>query len=159
MVNTGLYPGRLALNVNLAEPWIRQDFRRRRSLRGIILQNPSNQRLHFAGFLLIKIRACLIEQLFHGRLLHHKRFLPRSNSPKLTIKELPLGRKVQRRGLPMLEELVGEGAEPVSKGEKMVVIFKVGPWYTEEWLSSDELEHKAAETPDIKSVVDSSGKN
>lgn len=59
----------------------------------------------------------------------------------------------------MLEELVGEGAEPVSKGEKMVVIFKVGPWYTEEWLSSDELEHKAAETPDIKSVVDSSGKN
>lgn len=59
----------------------------------------------------------------------------------------------------MLEELFGEGAEPGDEGEEMVVIFKLGPRYAEEGLSSDKLKDKAAETPDVKGFVDGSGKN
>lgn len=58
----------------------------------------------------------------------------------------------------MLEELVGEGAEPGGEG-KMIVIFKLGPWYAEERLSRDKLKDKAAETPDINGIVNGSGKN
>lgn len=59
----------------------------------------------------------------------------------------------------MIEELVGEGAELGSKGEKMIVIFHLGAWYTEEWQSGDKLEDETAETPDINGIVDGSGKN
>lgn len=59
----------------------------------------------------------------------------------------------------MPEELIGEGTKPSSEGQKMIVIFRLGPWYTEEWLSSDKLKDKATETPDIKGIVDGSGKN
>lgn len=59
----------------------------------------------------------------------------------------------------MPEKLVGEGAEPGGKGEKMIINFILGPRYTEEWLSGDKLKDKAAETPDIKSIVNGSGKN
>lgn len=41
----------------------------------------------------------------------------------------------------------------------MVVIFKLGAWYTEERLSTDELKNKAAKTPDIKGFIDGAGKN
>lgn len=41
----------------------------------------------------------------------------------------------------------------------MIIILKLGPRYTEEWLSGDKLEDKAAETPDINGIVNSSGKN
>lgn len=59
----------------------------------------------------------------------------------------------------MLEELVGEGAEPGGESEEMIVIFKVRPWYAEEGLSRDKLKDKAAETPDINGIFDGSGKN
>lgn len=59
----------------------------------------------------------------------------------------------------MLEEVVGEGAELGSEGEKMIVIFHIGAWDTEEWLSGDELKDKATETPDINGIVDGSCKN
>lgn len=59
----------------------------------------------------------------------------------------------------MLEKLVGEGTELGGEGEKMIVIFHFGAWYTEEWLSGDELKDKATETPDIYGIVDGSGKN
>lgn len=123
------------------------------------MQNPSNERLHFAGFLLVKVRPGLIECLFHRSLLQHKRFLPWSNSSKPTIEELSLRRKIERRVLPILEELVGEGADPSSETEKMIITLKLGPRETEEWLSGNELEDKAAETPHINSIVNSSGKN
>jgi hypothetical protein len=41
----------------------------------------------------------------------------------------------------------------------MIIIFKLGPRYTEEWLPGDKLKDKAAETPDINGVVDSAGKD
>ena len=41
----------------------------------------------------------------------------------------------------------------------MIVILRLGPWYTEEWLSGDKLKDKTAETPDINGIVDGSGKN
>lgn len=59
----------------------------------------------------------------------------------------------------MPEELVGKSAEPSGEGEKMIVIFILGPWYTKEWLSGDKLKDKATETPDINSIVNGSGKN
>ena len=59
----------------------------------------------------------------------------------------------------MPEELVGKSAEPSREGEKMIVIFILGPWYTKEWLSGDKLKDKATETPDINSIVNGSGKN
>jgi hypothetical protein len=59
----------------------------------------------------------------------------------------------------MLEEFVGEGAEPGGEGEEMVVILIIGPWYAEEGLSGDKLKDKTAETPDVKGFVDGSGKN
>jgi len=59
----------------------------------------------------------------------------------------------------MLKERVGEGAEPGGEREKIVVIFKFGPRYAEEGLSSDKLKDKAAETPDVEGFVDSSSKN
>lgn len=59
----------------------------------------------------------------------------------------------------MLKELIGEGTEPGGEGKKMIVVFKVGPWYAEERLSRDKLKDKAAETPDINGIVDGSGKN
>lgn len=59
----------------------------------------------------------------------------------------------------MLEELVGEGAKPGGKGEKMIVIFGLGPWYAEEGLSGDKLKDKTSETPDINGIADGSGKN
>ena len=65
----------------------------------------------FVSLLLVKIRLRLIEQLLHGRLLQHKPSLFRVDSSNLTIEELPLRRKLQRRSLLVLEELVGEGAE------------------------------------------------
>lgn len=40
----------------------------------------------------------------------------------------------------------------------MIVIFKLGPRYTEKWLSGNKFKDKAAETPDINSIIDSSGK-
>lgn len=39
----------------------------------------------------------------------------------------------------------------------MVIIFKVGSWYTEEGLSSDKLKDKAAKTPNVEGFIDSSG--
>lgn len=59
----------------------------------------------------------------------------------------------------MPEKLVGKGAEPGRKGEKMIIILILGPRYTEEWLSGDKLKDKAAETPDMNSIVNSTGKN
>lgn len=59
----------------------------------------------------------------------------------------------------MLVELVGEGAELGGEGEKMIVIFHLGAWYTEEWLSGDKLKGKATETPDINSIIYGSDKN
>lgn len=41
----------------------------------------------------------------------------------------------------------------------MIITLKLGPRETEEWLSGNELEDKAAETPHINSIVNSSGKN
>lgn len=41
----------------------------------------------------------------------------------------------------------------------MVVIFKLGAWYTEEGLSSDELKNKAAKTPDVEGFIYGAGKN
>lgn len=41
----------------------------------------------------------------------------------------------------------------------MIIILKLGPRDTEEWLSGNELEEKAAKTPDINSIVNSSGKD
>lgn len=45
------------------------------------------------------------------------------------------------------------------EGEKMIVIFHLGTWYTEEWLSSDKLIDKATEAPDINGIVDGSSKD
>jgi hypothetical protein len=59
----------------------------------------------------------------------------------------------------MLEEFVREGTEPGGEGEEMVVILRLGPWYTEEGLAGDKLKDKAAKTPDVKGFGDSSGKN
>lgn len=59
----------------------------------------------------------------------------------------------------MLEETIWQGAEPGGEGEKMIVIFKLRPWYAEEGLSRDKFKDEAAETPDISGIVDSSGKN
>lgn len=59
----------------------------------------------------------------------------------------------------MLVELVREGSELSIKGEKMIVIFKVGHWYTEEWLSGGKPEDEASETPDIEGIVDGSGED
>ena len=59
----------------------------------------------------------------------------------------------------MPEELVGEGAELGGKREKMIIIFIIRPWHTEEWLSGDKFKDKATETPDINGIVDSSGEN
>jgi hypothetical protein len=59
----------------------------------------------------------------------------------------------------MLKRLVGEGAEMGGESEKMVVIFKPGPRYAEEGLSSDKLKDKTAKTPDVKGFVDGSSKN
>lgn len=59
----------------------------------------------------------------------------------------------------MFEEIVGKGTEPSGEGEKMIIIFRLRPWYAEEGLSSDKLKDKAAETPDINGIVDGSGKN
>lgn len=59
----------------------------------------------------------------------------------------------------MPKVLVGECPESGSEGEKMIVIFIFGPWYTKEWLSGDKLKNKATETPDINSIVNGSGKN
>jgi hypothetical protein len=59
----------------------------------------------------------------------------------------------------MLKELVGQGAELGGEGEKMIVIFHLGVWYTEERLTGDKLKDYATETLDIKSIVNSSGKN
>lgn len=56
-------------------------------------------------------------------------------------------------------ELGREGTDLGIQGKKMIVIFKVGPWHTEEWLSSDKLKDKTPETPDIKGIVDGSGEN
>lgn len=53
----------------------------------------------------------------------------------------------------MLEELIGESAEPGGEGEKMIVIFKIWLWYAEEGFSRDELKDQAAETLDIKRIV------
>ena len=41
----------------------------------------------------------------------------------------------------------------------MILIIKVGPRYTGEWLPGDKLKDKAAETPDMKGIADSSDKN
>ena len=41
----------------------------------------------------------------------------------------------------------------------MIIIFKLGPRDTEEWLSGNKFEDKAAETPDINAIVNSTGKN
>jgi hypothetical protein len=59
----------------------------------------------------------------------------------------------------MAEELVRKGAELGCEGEQMVVIFIVRPRYAEEWLPGDELKDEAAETPDVKSFTNVSGKN
>lgn len=59
----------------------------------------------------------------------------------------------------MLEQLVGEGTELGSEGEKVVVIFHLGVWYTEKWLSGDKLKENATETPNIKGIINGSGKN
>ena len=59
----------------------------------------------------------------------------------------------------MLEEIIWEVAEPADKGEKMVVVFKVGTWYAEKGVSRDKLKDEAAEAPDIGGIVHSSGKN
>lgn len=59
----------------------------------------------------------------------------------------------------MLEELVGEGAELSGECQEMIVILRVGPRYAEEGLARDELKDEAAEAPDVKGVVDGSGKN
>ena len=58
----------------------------------------------------------------------------------------------------MLEELAGEGAEPVGEREEMVVIWIPGTGY-EEGPSGDKLKDKATETPDVKGFVEGLGKN
>lgn len=45
------------------------------------------------------------------------------------------------------------------EGEKVIVILHLGVWYTEKWLSGDKLKENATETPDIKGIVNGSGKN
>lgn len=59
----------------------------------------------------------------------------------------------------MLKELVWEGAEAGGEGEDIVVIFPLGTRYAEEGLSGNKLKDEAAEAPDIKGIVDGSGKN
>lgn len=59
----------------------------------------------------------------------------------------------------MPEKLVREGAEPGGEREKMIIIFILGPRYTEKWLSGDKFKEKATETPDIDSIINGSGKN
>lgn len=41
----------------------------------------------------------------------------------------------------------------------MIIIFILGWWNAEERLSSDELKNKATKTPNIKGVINDSGKN
>ena len=59
----------------------------------------------------------------------------------------------------MLEELAGEGAEPVGEREEMVVIWIPATGWAEEGPSGDKLKDKAAETPDVKGFVEGLGKN
>lgn len=59
----------------------------------------------------------------------------------------------------MPEEPVGESAEPGREVEKIIVVFIFGSWYTKEGPSGDKLKDETTETPDIKSIVNSSGKN
>lgn len=58
-----------------------------------------------------------------------------------------------------MEEFVGEGTQPGGEGEEMVIIFILRSRYTEEGMSSEKLKDKAAETPYIKGLVNSSSKN
>lgn len=59
----------------------------------------------------------------------------------------------------MPEKLVGKGTKPGSEREKMIVIFILGPRYTEKRLSGDKFKDKATETPDIDTIINGSGKN
>ena len=59
----------------------------------------------------------------------------------------------------MLEELVGEGAQPGGEGEEMVVICIPATEHAEERPSGDKLKDKAAEAPNVKGFVDGIGKN
>ena len=158
-VDLGLRHFHANLILNIAKPRIQQNLLSRRSLRRIILQNSSNERLHMIGLLPIKIWACLIKQILHGRLLYHKRFPSFCDATELTIKEFPLGRKVERRRFPELEQLVGKGPKPGDKTEKVVVIFEIGTWDTEEGLSGNKLKDKTAKTPDVKGSIYGSSKN
>lgn len=139
--------------VRLAEPRITQDVGCRRPLGRVILQDTANEHLHLLSFFLVDFWARLVKGFLHRSFLKDKRLFPFLYAPQCAVEELLVRRKVTRGSLPLLEQGVGESAEPLCKDKEVLVVFKAGAWHTTQGLAGHELKDKTAKTPYVEGFV------
>lgn len=78
---------------------------------------------------------------------------PSFTPPQCVVEELPVRRKVARSSLPLLEQGVGESAEPLCEDKEVIVVFKVGAGYTTQGLAGHKLKDKTAKAPYIEGFI------